>query len=206
MGLNTPSHSIAHFAGERVKAGVVCLPGNHAEGSCFNRLRRQRRQHGERPSTWVAAALQSGNRELRASQLFHWSQSSLLSTQFSSVTQLCPTLCVPMGCSTPGLPVHRQLPEFIQTHVHQVGDTIPPSHPLSSPSPPFNLFQHQGLFQWVSSSGGQSIGTSVSASVLPMNNLDWFPLGRTGGISLQSKGLSRDLSNTMVQQHSTAMT
>ena len=70
-----------------------------------------------------------------------------------SVAQSCPTLCDPMDCSTPGLPVHHQLPEFAQTHVHWVGDAIQPSHPLSSPSPPtFNLFQHQGLFWWVSSS------------------------------------------------------
>ena len=75
------------------------------------------------------------------------------SVQFSSVTQSCPTLCNPMNCSTPGLPVHRQLPEFTQTHVHQVGDAIQPSHPLSSPSPPApNPSQHQSLFQWVNSS------------------------------------------------------
>ena len=68
--------------------------------------------------------------------------------QFSSVAQSCPTLCDPVNCSTPGLPVHHQLPEFTQTHVHQVGDAIQPSHPLSSPSPlTFNLSQHQGLFQ-----------------------------------------------------------
>ena len=76
-----------------------------------------------------------------------------ISVQFSSVNQSCPTLCDPMNCSTPGLPVHHQLPEFTQTHVHQVGDAIQSSNPLSSPSPPaFNLSQHQGLFQWVSSS------------------------------------------------------
>ena len=69
--------------------------------------------------------------------------------QFSSVTQLCLTLCDPMNHSTPGLPVHHQLPEFTQTHVHRVGDAIQQSHPLSSPSPAFNLSQHQGLFQWV---------------------------------------------------------
>ena len=70
----------------------------------------------------------------------------------SSVAQSCPTLCDPMDCSTTGLPVHHQLPELAQTHVHQVSGTIQPSHPLSSPSPPaFNLSQHQGLFQWVSS-------------------------------------------------------
>ena len=75
-----------------------------------------------------------------------------LLVQFSSVTQLYPTLCNPMDYSTPGLPVHHQLPEFTQTHVHWVADAIHPSHPLSSPSPAFNLSQHQGLFQWVSSS------------------------------------------------------
>ena len=75
------------------------------------------------------------------------------SVQFSSVTQSCLTLCDPMNSSTPGLPVHHQLPEFTQTHVHWVGDAIQPSHPLSSPSPPaLNLSQHQGLFKWVSSS------------------------------------------------------
>ena len=72
--------------------------------------------------------------------------------QFSSVAQSCPTLCDPMNRITPGLPVHHQLPESTQTHVHWVGDAIQPSHPLSSPSPPaFNLSQHQGLFKWVSS-------------------------------------------------------
>ena len=72
--------------------------------------------------------------------------------QFSSVAQSCPTLCNPMNCSTLGLPVHHQLPEFTQTHVHWVSDAIQPSHPLSSPSPTFNLSQHQGLFKWVISS------------------------------------------------------
>ena len=75
------------------------------------------------------------------------------SVQFSSVAQSCPTLCEPMGCSTPGLPVHHQLPELTQTHVHRVSDAIQPTHPLSSLSPPaFNLSQHQGLLQRVSSS------------------------------------------------------
>ena len=76
-----------------------------------------------------------------------------ISVQFGSVAQSCPTLCDPMNRSTPGLPVHHQLPEPTQTHVHQVGDAIQPSHPLSSPSPPApNPSQHQGLFKWVSSS------------------------------------------------------
>ena len=113
-------------------------------------------------------------------------------------------LCDPMDCSTPGLPVHHQLPELTQAHVHQVGDAIQPSHPLSSPSPPAtNPSQHQGLFQWVTSSHqiAKSIGVSASASVLPMNTQDWYPLGWTGWISLQSKGLSRVFSNTTVQKH-----
>ena len=79
--------------------------------------------------------------------------SKLIPQSVSSVTQSCPTLCNPMDCSMPGLPVHHQLAEFTQTHVHWVGGAIHPSRPLSSPSPPaFNLSQHQGLFQWVSSS------------------------------------------------------
>ena len=69
------------------------------------------------------------------------------SVQFSLVAKSCPTLCDPMNCSTPGLPVHHQLPEFNQTHVHQVGDAIQPSHPLSSPSPAPSPSQHQSLFQ-----------------------------------------------------------
>ena len=74
------------------------------------------------------------------------------SIEFSSVAESCPTLCDPMDCSTPGFPVHHQLPEFIQIHIHTVGDVIQPSHPLLSPSPAFNLSQHHGLFKWVSSS------------------------------------------------------
>ena len=72
--------------------------------------------------------------------------------QFSSVAQSCPAFCDPMNHSTPGLPVHHQLPEFTQTHVHRVGDAIQTSHPLLSPSPAPNPFQHRSLFQWVSSS------------------------------------------------------
>ena len=83
----------------------------------------------------------------------HTHTHTLSLSQFSSFTQLCPTLCDPMDRSTPGLPVHHQLPEFTQTHVHWVGDAIQTSHPLSSPSPPaLNHPQHQSLFQWVSSS------------------------------------------------------
>ena len=81
------------------------------------------------------------------------SKSKILESCLSSVAQSCLTLCNPMDCSTPGLPVHRQLLELAQTHVHRVSDAIQPSHLLLSPSPPaFNLSQHQGFFQWVSSS------------------------------------------------------
>ena len=81
---------------------------------------------------------------------FYFAQDSV---HLSSVAQSCPTLCDPMDCSTPGLPVHHRLPDFTQTHVHRVCDAIQPSHPLSSPSPPaLNLSLHQSLFKWVSSS------------------------------------------------------
>ena len=82
-----------------------------------------------------------------------WLRDWILSFQFSSVAQSGPTLCNPMNRSMPGLPVHHQLPDFTQTHVHRVSDAIHPSHPLSSPSPPVpNPSQHQSLFQWVNSS------------------------------------------------------
>ena len=108
-----------------------------------------------------------------------------------------------MDCSTPGLLVHHQLPEFTQTHVHWVGDAIQPSHPLLSPSPPALNLSSKGSFQMseLFSSDGQSIGASASTSVLPMNIQDQFPLVWTGWISLQSKGLSGVFSNTTVQKH-----
>ena len=99
-----------------------------------------------------------------------------------------------MDCSMPGFPVFHYLLEFSQIHIHWIGDAILPSYPLSSPSPPaLNFSQHQGLFQcWVFTSGGQNIG--ASASVLPVNIQDWFPLGLTGLLSLQSKELSKESS------------
>jgi len=124
--------------------------------------------------------------------------------QFSSVTQLCPTLCDPMDCSRPGFPVHHQLLELTQTHVHWVGDAIQPSHLLLSPSPPaFNLSQNQGLFQRVSSSDkvDKILELQFSASVLPMNIQSWFPLELTGLRSLPSKRLSRILFSTTVPKH-----
>ena len=123
--------------------------------------------------------------------------------QIRSVAQSCPTLCDPMNCSTPGLLVHHQLPEFTQAHIHRVSDAIQPSHPLSSPSSPApNPSQHQSfpvsqLFTWC----GQSTGVSALASLLPKKSQGWTPLEWTGWISLQSKGLARVFSNTTVQKH-----
>ena len=120
------------------------------------------------------------------------------------VKSLCPALCNPMDCSTPGLHVLRYLPELAQTHVHWVSDAIQPSHPLSSPSPPaLNLSQYQGLFQWVGSSHqvAKVLGVSTSASVLPMNIQAWFALRLTGLISLLSKGLSRVFFSTTILKH-----
>ena len=106
------------------------------------------------------------------------------SVQFSLVAQSSPTLCDPMNCSMPGLPVHHQLPEFTQTHVHWVGGTIQPSQPLSSPSPIFKLSEHQGLFKWVSSSHQVAKVLEFSFSISPSNEysglisfrIDWFDL------------------------------
>ena len=104
---------------------------------------------------------------------------------FSSVAQSCPTLHDPMNRSTPGFPVHHQLPESTQTHVHWVGDAIQPSHPLSSPSPPaLNLSQHQGLFKWISFSHQVAKYWSFSFNISPSNEhpgltsirMDWLDL------------------------------
>ena len=137
--------------------------------------------------------------------MFEWKLEQLNSIilsmfQFISVTQSCPTLCDPMKRSMSGLPVYHQLLESTQTHVHWVGDAIQPSHPLSSPSPPALNLSASGSFPMsqLFASGSQSIGVSASTSVLPMNIQDWFPLGWTGWISWQSKGLSR----VFLQHHS----
>ena len=117
--------------------------------------------------------------------LYQQNVSTTISVQFSSVAQSCPTLCNPMNCSTPGLPVHHQLPESNQTHVHGVDDAIQPSHPLSSPSPPApNFSQHQSLFQWVNSSHEVAKYWSFSFSIIPSKEhpglisfrLDWLDL------------------------------
>ena len=128
---------------------------------------------------------------------------SSLNSQFSSVTQSCPTLCNPMNQSTPGLHVHHQLPEFTQTHVHWFSDAIQPSHPVvpfsSCPQslPASGSFPMSQIFAW----GGQSTVVSALASFLPKKSQGWSPSEWTGWISLQSKGLSRVFSNTTVQKH-----
>ena len=122
-----------------------------------------------------------------------------------SVTQSCLTLYDSMDCKILSFPAHHQLQEFTQTHVHPVDNAIQPPHPVSSLSPPaFSLSQYQDIYFQMSqffASSDQSIGASASASILPVNIQDWFPLGWTGWISLQSKGFSRVSSNTIVQKH-----
>ena len=122
--------------------------------------------------------------------------------QFSSVAQSCPTLWDPMDCSTPGLPVHHQLLEFTQTHVHWVGDAIQRlilCRPFSSH---LQSFPASGFFQKSALRIRWPKYWSFSLNISPSNeHQDWSPLGWTGWISLQSKGLSRVFSNTTVQRH-----
>ena len=125
-----------------------------------------------------------------------------ISVQFSH-SVMCNSLLL-SGWQHARLPCPSQLLEFTQTHVHRVSDAIQPSHPLLSPSPSaFNLSQHQGLFKWVSSSHQMPkvLEFQLQASVLSMNIQDWFALGWTGWISLQSKGLSKVFSNITVQKY-----
>ena len=127
---------------------------------------------------------------------------SLFEDKFSSVAQLCLTLCDPMDCSTPGFPVHHQLPELAQTHVHWVDDSIQPSSPVVPFSsclqsfPAFRVFSNESVLRirWQNH-------WSFRISISPSDIQDWFPLGLTGLISLQFKGRSRVLSNTTVQKH-----
>ena len=124
--------------------------------------------------------------------------------QFSSVTQSCSTLCDPMNHSTPGLPVHHQLPEFTHTSCPlsrwchpAISSSIIPFSFCPQSLPASGSFLMSQLFAW----GGQSTGASASASFLPKKSQGWSPSERTGWISLQSKGLSRVFSNTTVQKH-----
>ena len=129
---------------------------------------------------------------------------SKASVQFSSVSQSCPTLCDPMNRTTPGLPVHHQLSEFTQTHVHRVSDAISQvilCRPLLLPPPippSIRVFSNESTLpmRWP-----KYWSFSALASVLPKNTQGWSPSEWTGWISLQSKGLSRVFSNTTVQKH-----
>ena len=130
---------------------------------------------------------------------------NMLSVQFSSVTQSCPTLCDPMDCSMPGFPVHHQLPELTQTHVHHISDAIQPSHPLSSPSPPafpsIRVFSNESVFsiRWQKYwSFSFSISPSNEYSGLISFRTDWLNL--PAGTPLR-EGLSRVFSNITVQKH-----
>ena len=124
---------------------------------------------------------------------FHARELSYTETMLLLFGHSVVSLCDPMDCSTPGFPVFHYLPELVQTHVHQVGDAIQPSHPLSSPSPPApNPSQHQGISQGVSSlhQVAKVLEFQLQCRSFQSNIHDWFPLGLTGLISLQSKGLS----------------
>ena len=125
------------------------------------------------------------------------------SVQFNSVTQSSPTLCDTMDCSMPGLPVHQQLPEFTQTHLHE--SVMPSSYlilccPLLLPPSIFPSIRNFST-ELVLRIRWWKYWISALQSVLPMNIQDWFPLGWTGWISLKSKGLSRVFSNTTVQKY-----
>ena len=131
-------------------------------------------------------------------------QMKLVRTQsVGSVAHSCPTLCEPMNCSTPGLPVHHQLRSLpklmsvVQWCHPTISSSVIPFSPCHQSFPASGSFQMNQIF----TSGGQSIGVSASTSVLPVNTQDWSPLGWTGWISLQSKGLSRVFSNIIVQKH-----
>ena len=158
------------------------------------------------PSTLTTSSVSQSRNELRLNAPSFWpswlnleAYSSLLEHQFCSVTQSFPTLCDPMDCSMPGLPIHHQHLELAQFYVHWVGDAIQPYHHMS----PFSCLQffpasESFPISQFFTSGGQSIGVSASSLVLPMNIQDWFPVGQTGWISLQSEGTLKSL----LQHHS----
>ena len=137
-------------------------------------------------------------REIKIKVTMRW----CYTTSYCSVTQSCLTVCYPMDCSMPSFPVLHHLLELAQTHVLWVDDAIQPSHPLS-PLHVLSIFPRTRSFpmSWFFTSGGQSIGTSTSASVLPKNIQNWFPLGLTGFISLQTERLSRVFSSTTIKKH-----
>ena len=138
--------------------------------------------------------------------LLHWQADSLPLYhlfEFSSLSQSCPTICNPTDCSLPGFPDHHQHPELAETYAHRVGNAIQPSDPLLSPSPPsLNISQHQGLFWQPALLIRWPEYWSFSFNISPSSEIqDWFPLGWSGFILLQSKGLWRVFSKTTLQKH-----
>ena len=139
---------------DEAQAGIKIAGRNINNLRCADDTTLMAESKEELKSLWIKVKEESekAGLKLNIKKTKIMASSPISSVQFSSVAQSCPTLCDPMNHSTPGLPVHHQLPESTQTHVHWVSDTIQPSHPLSSPSPPaLKLSQHQGLFKWVSS-------------------------------------------------------
>ena len=140
---------------------------------------------------------------LWTNDVLRWRYQYKCSVQFSSVAQSCPTLCYTMNCSTPGLPVHHQLPEFTHSHPSSrwcqpaISSSVIPISYCPQSLPASESFPMSQPFAW----GGQSIGVSALASVLPKKSQGWSNLEWTPWISLQSKGLSRVFSNTTVQKH-----
>ena len=170
--------SIAH-----IKVFLTCSPSGTSQILILNSA--------------TSVQLQGHSHELRVDP-------GLVTTPFSSFYQSYPTLPNHMNCSTLGFPVHHQLLELVQSHVHRVDDAIQQSHPLSAPSfAAFSLNQHQDLFQWVSSSHqvAKILEFQLQHQVLPMNIQHLFSLGFSNLSSLQSKVLSRIFSNTTVQKH-----
>ena len=136
----------------------------------FPQTKGRQRKAGGGP--WSLAPFHKHIQIMEKKQALYFHTCTLLPGQFSSIAQACPILCNPMNCSMPGFPVHCQLPELAQTHVCWVSDAIHPSYPLSSPSPTaFNLSQHQGLFQWVSS---LHQGAKVLAFQLHHQSFQWI--------------------------------
>ena len=166
--------------------------------SIFRNLEGSQRTDGVRVRRWRKRFGGEGRRTITFAK-----ERVFLENHFSSFAQSCLSLCDPMNCSTPGLPVYHHLLEFTHTHVLQVGgrpaissSVVPFSSCLQS-LPASESFPMSQLFTW----GGQSTGVSALASFLPKKSQDWSPLGWTGWIFLQSKGLSRVFSNTTVQKH-----
>ena len=150
-----PARVILHYLSANFSipdfSSFMCLK-NESDWKLNNRIIKDGITISDSNSSWFFTTILSNSTYLLQSMSLFWSYNQYL-VQFSSVTQSHPTLCDPMNHSTPGLPVHHQLPEFTQTHVHRVCDAIQPSHPRSSPSPhALNPSQHQSLFQWVNSS------------------------------------------------------